>query len=126
MEMVALGSADEDALLSLAGRLARLGKTISPADDGRIQSLSGGRSLSDLSGTILDALDPDVGATLVVAPDGLSPIAQALLPLASNPALRSSILEIQSRSEQTLDTVSRDVVLEAGFSPADTEKGVHW
>ena len=42
LEMVALGAVDEDALLSLAGRLARLGKSLSPADAERVRTLSGG------------------------------------------------------------------------------------
>ena len=33
LELVALNAADEDTVLSLAGRLARLGRSLSPADE---------------------------------------------------------------------------------------------
>ena len=62
------------------------------------------------------------GATLTGRPLTAEAVAEALLPLASNPDLRSAILEIQARNEQTVDTVSVDRVLEAGFSAADSER----
>jgi type I restriction enzyme R subunit len=119
LELVALNAADEDTLLSLAGRLARLGRSLSPADEARVRTLSGGVELTEIAHAILDALEaePTPGEE-----DRPAVIEQALLPLASNPALRNAILEIQTRNEQTLDTVSEDTVLEAGFSSADTEK----
>jgi len=119
LELVALNAADEDALLSLAGRLARLGRSLSPADEARVRTLSGGVELTEIAHAILNALEaePTPGEE-----DQPAVIEQALLPLASNPGLRNAILEIQSRNEQTLDTVSEDHVLEAGFSSADTEK----
>ncbi len=57
---VALGKRDEDTLTTLAGRLARLDREISRDDAKKLAELSGGRSLSELSGTLLRAIDPDM------------------------------------------------------------------
>jgi type I restriction enzyme R subunit len=119
MEMVALGSADEDALLSLAGRLARLAKSLTPGEAERVRTLNAGTDLAGLARNLVDALELEPGDGTI---DPAEEIAKAVYPLAAKPELRSAILEIQARDEQTLDTVSQDVVLEAGFSPADTER----
>jgi type I restriction enzyme R subunit len=47
---------------------------------------------------------------------------QAAAPLATNPALRDQLVQMKQRFEQTIDTVSKDVVLEAAFSEAAREK----
>lgn len=119
MEMVALGAADEDALLSLAGRLARLGKSLSPAEAQRVRRLSGGADLADIAHGLLDALETKPGEESTGTSVAVS---EALLPLASKPDLRVAILEMQSRNEQTVDAISVDRVLEAGFSAEDTER----
>ena len=56
---VALGKRDEDTLTSLAGRLARLDREISRDESKKLAELSGGQSLSELSGGLLSAIDPD-------------------------------------------------------------------
>ena len=56
---VALGKRDEDTLTTLAGRLARLDREISRDDAKKLAALSGGKSLPELSGTLLRAIDPD-------------------------------------------------------------------
>lgn len=94
LEMAALEAADEDALLSLAGRLARLGKSLSPADAERLRALSGGADLSDLANGLLDALEQESGA------DSRPRLFdRAIHPLAFNPSLRTAILEMQMRNE---------------------------
>ena len=56
---VALGARDEDSLTSLAGRLARLERTLSPQDVFNVKAASEGRTLRDLANALLDAVDPD-------------------------------------------------------------------
>jgi len=56
---VALGKRDEDTLTTLAGRLARLDREITRDESKKLAALSGGKSLSELSGTLLRAIDPD-------------------------------------------------------------------
>jgi type I restriction enzyme R subunit len=59
---VALGKRDEDTLTTLAGRLARLDREITRDDAKQLAVLSGGRSLSELSLSLLAAFDPDMVA----------------------------------------------------------------
>ena len=51
-------------------------------------------------------------------------IAEALKPLAANPELRTAILDVQKSFEQTIDEVSKDVLLEAAPSEEGREKAV--
>src|SRR5690606_22720992 len=46
---------------------------------------------------------------------------EAVKPLVANPALRKTILEVKKAKEQVIDTVSVDVLKEAGFSSAAKE-----
>jgi type I restriction enzyme R subunit len=85
---------------------------------------------ASIAGAIVDALDPDRHVAHVREMHGLAPdatpapdqvakaekalIRAAVAPLATNPALRSQILDMKQRFEQTIDTVSKDEVLEAG------------
>ena len=59
LESVAWGAHDADTLTSLAGRLARLERTLTEADRSEIAILTGGRTLRDLANALLDAVDPD-------------------------------------------------------------------
>ncbi len=47
---------------------------------------------------------------------------RAVRPLASNPALRARLVEMQTRSEQSIDEVSQDQVIYSGFSVDGTER----
>ena len=70
---VALGKRDEDTLTTLAGRLARLDREISRDEAKKLAELSGGKSLSELSGTLLRAIDPDAIAERATGKPGASP-----------------------------------------------------
>ena len=56
---VALGKRDGDSVVSLAGRLARLDREISPERRQEVTQLSGGKTIAQLAGDLLDAVDPD-------------------------------------------------------------------
>jgi len=113
LESVAVGVTDEDTLSSLAGRLARLAKSLGTAEQAEVRERSGGLSLADLSNRLLDAIDSDKiqesGSPQIL-------IDTAVRPLASNPELRARLTEMQSRHEQAIDEVSQDAVIEAGWS----------
>ena len=129
LESVAWGAHDADTLTSLAGRLARLERTLTEADRSEIATMTGGRTLRDLANALLDAVDPDIaGATggAIVGATGRSPlhdemIARATAPF-DNPQLRSAVIAIHRRAEQVIDRVSIDRVTEAAFSPEATER----
>ncbi|MFH0340907.1 MAG: DEAD/DEAH box helicase family protein [Chromatiales bacterium] len=135
---VAFGKRDEDALTSLAGRLARLERELKPEQRKQIAELTGGATLSQLANQLLDAIDPDkiAAQALSVRPqpvEGRTPTkeefaaaretlaAKACAPF-DNPDLRNTLAQLKTQSEQTVDRVTIDKVTEQGFSAAAKEK----
>jgi type I restriction enzyme R subunit len=133
---IALGKRDEDTLTTLAGRLARLDREISRDEAKKLSVLSGGKSLSELSGTLLRAIDPDaiaekargiVGATPTeVAPEQYEAAKKELADAACAPfdlpALRDALAKAKQDAEQTIDTVTIDTVIEQGFDAAAKDR----
>ena len=142
LEAVALGERDDDMLSSLAGRLARLERTLTPADRYTLATaagLAGDAALTPtrtLANALLDALDPDKAeekasqpAFLATLPAGADPVAaarEALVNAATapfdNPILRQALVTTQTRNEQTIDKVSKDAVTGAGYVTEESEK----
>ena len=138
LERVALGVVDEDDLSSLAVRLKRLERRLTPEENDRIRELTGGPTLGDLAKTLVKALDPDEvleqARRVSATPEGTEPppevrqqVAQemrlqAVRPLAANPDLRNLLLDLSRRHEQIIDDISQDEVLEAGYDDAATER----
>ena len=132
LEMVGMGDREPEVLSSLASRLARLDRKLSPRDRESIESASDGAPLKALVASLVNATDPD--AALVAAQQATgqeeppeSAVAEAkrrLLdeaarPFAANPGLRQRLVDIHRSYEQTIDTVSADSVIEAGFSEGE-------
>jgi type I restriction enzyme R subunit len=84
-----------------------------------LSQLAGGRSLQSVTSALIAALDPDASPE---GPNRDARLAEALEPLAANPALRQRIVDIKRSKEQTIDTVSQDEILEAGYSAAARER----
>jgi type I restriction enzyme R subunit len=76
---VALGKRDEDTLTTLAARLARLDRALSRDTAAELKQLAGGKSLADLAGALLDAVDPDAIVGAALRRDG-SPPADTIAP----------------------------------------------
>ncbi|HEX8978644.1 MAG TPA: type I restriction-modification enzyme R subunit C-terminal domain-containing protein [Parasulfuritortus sp.] len=122
MQAVAFGNTEDDVLSSLAGRLARMEHRITPEDDARIRSLSGGLGLKDLAHQIVQSLDPDAEVFPLPPGEGQgegttaqSTRITATQPLC-NPDLRQLILDIKRKNEVVIDHVSADEIIEVGFS----------
>ena len=116
LQAVALGNTEPEVLSSVAARLARLDKSLSDSDKGRIAQASGGATLKTLAQGIVTALNPDA------SPEAArSLVLQAVKPLC-DPKLRNLLIELKQQSEQLIDTVTQDQVLEAGFSAAARER----
>ena len=138
LQDVALGIADEETISSLAGRLARLDRQLGEPDRKAIAEAAGGPTLRDLVAGLVAALDPDAHMAAARAAAGLPPneeptaeqtlaakeqlLTEAAKPLAANPALRQKLVETKTRFEQTIDTVSLDELVGAGFSAAAAER----
>jgi type I restriction enzyme R subunit len=128
LQAVALGNTEEDVLTSIAGRLARMEHRITKEDDQAIVKTSGGYSLKDLSRQLVEAVNPDRHEERARKQFGLDkPSEQQILKAAADliqeaarpfqdPKLREVLIVIKKKNELTIDHVSQDQVIEAGFS----------
>ncbi len=114
----------EDETATLASRLAALEAQITPEERAELDEVAGG-SLRTVVRHLVDAVDADVQAKAVEAADDPDAARQQLVvdavrPLASNPDLRSRILELRRTHDRVIDEVSTDTLLDArGFIDPD-------
>ncbi|NKF31636.1 restriction endonuclease subunit R, partial [Pseudomonas sp. BGM005] len=73
IDQIAQGRRDEDALSSLAGRLAALDRKLSDEDRSRIIEATGGKSPRDLANLLLDAIDVDKQIEVIEQAHGSAP-----------------------------------------------------
>ncbi|MTK64579.1 MAG: DEAD/DEAH box helicase [Methanobacterium sp.] len=117
---------DEEALSSLAGRLAALDRHINDDQRKRIVEASDGLSLHDLSNTLLDAIEPESIEAAAKATFGPSPsdaqthkAAEELKDKASapfdHPTLRNLLKQIHAEAYIVIDEVTVDEITYAGF-----------
>ena len=152
LQAVALGNTDPEVLSSVAARLARLDRDLTDESKDRITTASGGYTLKDLSRRIVEALNPDrdsplffpsplagegqgegAAATNITNAEPASPTKPQFDPtytaIATNavkplfdPNLRNLLLELKQQSEQIIDDVTQDQLIEANFSEAARER----
>jgi len=123
---VALGVRDVDTLTSLAGRLSRLNVEVDDKSRMEIEAAAGGKALKQLINDLLDAVDPDkhlekakemfntdnpTAEQLMKASEELAKVACSPF---DDPKLRNTLIDVKKRSEQIIDTVSKDVLVFAG------------
>lgn len=135
LQGVAMGSRDDDTVISLANRLVRLNKPLDDKAKARIEKQSGGISIGDLGKALITALDPDaiVQTALATADaNGISRSEDTLLPEEieaarakrvaaacapfDKPELRDEIESAHREREQVIDHINLDQVTFAGFS----------
>ena len=137
LEAVAKGVCNPDVASTLASRLARLDRQLTDAQRSELADLAGGRPMRSLAGDLLGTLDPDAqvrhAAEKFGLADGQEPSPQqvdqagkdmiraALKPF-YNPALRDRLVEIRRATEQVIDEVTQDVLIQAGFDADAMEK----
>ena len=140
LDHVAANGTHEEYLSSLASRLSRIDKQCGPDDRRSVDEVSGGVSLATISAGLLHAIDADVQDTaarqMFKLPPGVDPTDEqvkkaaeplkraAILPLMSQPKLRTLILELRQKFEQVVDEVSQDELLgdSTGLSAEAREK----
>lgn len=138
LEHVAMGGTDPEALSSLASRLARLARQCGPQEVARVKDVSGGPDLTDLTRSLVAALDTDRQVAQARESFGLAPdhdptdaqveqaartlLKAAVKPLADSPSLRELVLVLKAQFEQFIDDVSQDELLFAGVSDDAREK----
>lgn len=131
---VALGARDEDSLSSLAGRLARLDRGLSDKERKEIELSAGGKKLSHVVNELLDAIDPDkqlekareLFNTENPSAEQVKKASEELVKdackLFDDPKFRNTVVDVKKRSEQIIDTVSKDVLVFAGPDAQAAEK----
>ena len=126
IDQIAQGRRDEDALSSLAGRLAALDRKLDDEDRKRIVAETGGRAPRDLANGLLDAIDPDKQAAAITAAHGHAAtpeqeieivrrmVDEACAPFDAAP-VRNLLKDIKQKNDIVIDEVSVDQVRSAGF-----------
>ncbi|CAL9519818.1 DEAD/DEAH box helicase family protein [Streptomyces sp. enrichment culture] len=105
----------EDEVATLAGRLARLDRRLTPEEREEIEELAG-QPLQDIVGALVRSVDPDqqerarrIGGEQQVRQDMLA----ALKPIASHRELRDRLMSMRRAHDIVIDEVSVDEVKEA-------------
>lgn len=121
------GRADEDTLESLAYRLARLDRNIDKKGKQEIAETAGGITISQMVNHILDKIDTDKQIvyakekfkTETPSEEQMQETRRECILEASkifdSAKLRQTILDVKKRSEQILDKISIDKLIDAGF-----------
>jgi len=132
LQAVAFGNTEDEVITSVAGRLARMEHAISPDDEQKIIDACG-MSLKQLSHSLVEAVNPDrhieqAEADTGIPPDADQPIADSVMKTARqsiiqeavkplyDPEFRELLEQIKKQNEITIDHISQDNVIEAGFS----------
>jgi type I restriction enzyme R subunit len=133
---VALGKRDEDTLTTLASRLARLEQALDAEEKSRITAVTGGKTLSEMAGKLLQSIDPNAIAEKVTGKPGAEPqevspealaearaalIAEACSPF-DKPEVRDTLVRMKKESEQTIDVTTIDTIIAQGFDGAAKDK----
>jgi len=137
LNLLASHSPDPDLVSTAASRLVRLEGRLTGADQQQIQDAAGGVPLRTIVHVLLDALDPDLQYEAAQRAVGrndpndaeIDEAAKALmeaavLPLASNPALRDLLVNLRRSYEQIVDETNIDVLIEAGISTERARKTI--
>ena len=129
LDLVGMGDRDPEVLSSLASRLARLDRHLTPRDRESIEDASHGVPIQTLVSGLVNSADPDAALDAARQTTGQDDppesavvevrrqlLEDAARPFAGNPDLRQRLVDIHRSYEQTIDTVSADSLIEAGFS----------
>ena len=130
LKQISFGSRDPEVVSTIAGRLARLERQLTKDDRAELEELAG-TPLRELTRSLVESIDPDrqIEATgkeeptpAEIAAAAKELIGAALRPLATNPELRERLVEVRRSYEQTIDEVSKDEVVAAGYSLDGAER----
>ncbi|MBF9239419.1 DEAD/DEAH box helicase family protein [Hymenobacter sp. BT683] len=144
LHAVAQGNHDSAQLRSLATRLARLDRQLTPDDRAAVQAQAGGATVQQLAARLYDAVDPvrqeaeaqrvaaaeahaaglpapgEPGSTLDEPTDAhwqqaVEALTERAVRLFDDPALRNLLTKVHAQHDLIIDLVSQDRVLAAGF-----------
>lgn len=131
LQAVAAGSTETELVSTLASRLSRLNNIIGEGQRKQIEEVAG-ETITTLTKNLVASIDPDKIEALLheaqlsnpnITADQLElKLKQEALEPFYNSTLRELILAAQQDAEQTIDTITKDEVTEAGISLVATEK----
>jgi type I restriction enzyme R subunit len=135
LEQIAMGRRDEDALSSLAARLAALDRKLGDEDRARIAEATGGKTPRALAGDLLDAIDPDQQQAAIAARHGAAPtpeqeraVIAELIDTACRPfdapAARNLLKDLKQKSDIVIDEITTDELLGATFDQQKAEQTI--
>ncbi len=133
---IMIGAQDEDSFTSLAGRLARLDKEMTPTEKDKLIEITGGSSVSDFAKLLLAAYDPDKivekaqtdnNLSTDVEPSGeqLQQAQQIIIKQAAkqfNGTIIDYLDNVRKVHDQIIDIVNIDQVSSAGWAARTRDK----
>ena len=132
---VALGIRDEDTILSLGNRLARLQRTLSINQQKELEEIAG-KPLKDIISKLFESVDPDkkierakeLYKTESPTQEQIKKAEEELINKAcesfDNPDFRNFLIEIRKANEQIIDDINIDEVTYAGFNKEAKERAM--
>ncbi|MEH6716510.1 DEAD/DEAH box helicase family protein [Parasphingorhabdus flavimaris] len=135
LEQIAMGRRDEDAMSSLAARLAALDRKLGDEDRARIAEATGGKTPRDLANALLDAIDPDKQLEAIEAthgpmatPEQESTVVKHMTKTAcqpfDKPTVRNLLKDIKQKTDIVIDEITTDELLSADFDLKRAEETV--
>lgn len=126
---IAAGRRDEDALSTLAGRLAALDRKIDDKDRAVIAKSAGGLDPRALAHKLLDAIDADAiereAAGRRITPEAAADaLKEEACQVFDDCALRQLLKDIKRATEIRIDTISTDAVISSGYDEARAQDTV--
>jgi len=134
LDLVAKGVASDDLASTIASRLVRLDQQMDENQREIVEEASGGRTLCQISGDLLESIDPDKNLEKAKEKFGVEEpsdeqiakvekeaVTKALSTF-HKPQLREAILSVRRSLDQVIDEQTPDVLLKAGFSDEALQK----
>nr|MBC8399929.1 DEAD/DEAH box helicase family protein [Candidatus Neomarinimicrobiota bacterium] len=133
---IAMGQRDEDTLVTMAGRLAKLNVQLENDQRIELEGAAGGKQLSEIINNLLDAVDPDKPIAKAqelfnTTEPTAEQIEQAKEKLTieacaefDDPNFRNILMAIQQEQYQIIDVVSQDAIISAVFESGQAEQAV--
>ena len=134
LDLVAKGVVSDDLASTIASRLVRLDQRMDDTQREIVAEASGGRSLCQISGDLLESIDPDKNLAKARERFGVDePAEEQVLAVEQEqvgkalatfhkPKLRDAILSVRRSREQVIDEQTPDVLLTAGYSDEALQK----
>jgi type I restriction enzyme R subunit len=132
IDQIAQGRRDEDAISTLAGRLAILDQKLDKEEHDRIETLTDGKSLRVIANQLLDSIDPDRIEMLAggeVSDEEFTRIQNEQMDTAcqpfDDPKLRQLLKDLKQKSDIVIDDITTDEVIGAGYDIKAAEEKIN-